>query len=196
MNGNRNFRYFTYIEPVLRNPLIRTYGYIIFTIIMTTIFIIFAIKPTLETIVVLQKQLSDQKEILSKLSQKTDALTEARTNFQSIPQDQKIKLELAVPRKLDLPILINFLESSTLSTQASISALQFQPILVERPTGQNLAEVPFTFNVEATYPELKLILQNLYHSTRIITIDSLTFNKVESGNTVLMSISGKSYYLK
>ena len=46
---NRRFRYYTYIQPILRSPIIKSYGLHILTIFTMIIFIIFAIKPTAET---------------------------------------------------------------------------------------------------------------------------------------------------
>jgi Tfp pilus assembly protein PilO len=194
---SRYSRTYKYIEPALRNPLVRTYGYIIFTIIATILFIIYAIKPTIETIVVLQKQLSDQKIILTKLTQKSQALSQARENYQAIPDGKKQALEQSIPKQINLPFLVTALENSTLSTTASISALQFQPVTIEKPqNSQTLSEVQFTFNTEGSLTDLKHILTNLRKSPRMIAIDTLIFNRVEGGNTILMSITGRGFYLK
>lgn len=194
---NRYFRYFTYIKPILRIPLVRTYGYLIFTILMTIIFIVFAIKPTVQTIVVLQKQVSDQSMILAKMTEKTDSLSLARQNYQNLDQTVSNKIERALPRTPDIANLVKSLEETTLGTEASISALQFQPITIEKDEGeQTLKEIMFTYNIEGTYQTLKLILQNLRTSDRVITIDNLVFNKIEASNNILMSVTGKAYFLK
>lgn len=198
MDQNRRyFRYFTYIQPALRSPIIRTYGYAIFTIIMTSIFIIFAIKPTVETIVVLQKQQADQTFTLKALTQKTQDLAQARLNFQAIPDDKKIELQTTLPKSLAIANLIQSLEQSALANQASISALQFQPISIDITSNtQQLQEIPFTFNIEGSYDTLKTVLSSLNNNTRIINITGLIFNRVEGGNTILMSVEGKAFYTK
>lgn len=198
MNGiNRYFRYFTYIKPVLKIPIVRTYGYIIFTITMTIVFIIFAIKPTVQTIVVLQKKLSDEQEILAKLTKKSDHLSLATKNYQSIDPTTASKIENSLPRNPDIANLISSLESTAKTTQASISALQFQPITIEKGgNDQSLQEIAFTLNTEGSYDNLKQVLQNLKNAPRIITIDSVNLNKLEGVNNLLMSITGKAYYLK
>ncbi len=197
--STKYFRYYTYIEPVLRNPIIKTYGYSIFTIIMTIVFIIFAIKPTLETILVLQKRLTNQQEIISKLDKVIESLQTAQNNYRKIDENTMSKIKTAVPDNPDLPNLIRSLENTTLQTQASISALQFQPVVIGKSSSgetSSLQEISFTFNVEGSYDNLKLILQNLKNNIRIVTIENLSFNRVEGGKSLLMSISGKAYYLK
>ena len=67
-------RYFTYVKPLIRLPIVRTYGATVFTIFIITIFIFFAIKPTIETILVLQKKLENSTEVLEKLQKKSKDL--------------------------------------------------------------------------------------------------------------------------
>lgn len=194
---NKTSRYFTYIEPVIRAPIIKTYGSMIFTILALIAFIIFAIKPTLETIAVLQKELSLQKDTLAQATQKSEDLSLARKNYQQIDQNIKAKIQTAIPQNINIATLIRSLEGATLSTQASISALQFQPIILQKETTAiNLQEINFTFNVEGSFETLKTILDNLAEAERSISLDGISFSKIEGGNTILMSVSGKGYYLK
>ena len=196
--STKYFRYYTYIEPIIRNPLIKTYGYAIFTLVMTAIFILFAIKPTLETIAVLQKKLTTQKETLKKLDKKIADLGVAQTNYKNIDPDIKSKVVLSVPSNAELASLIRNLENTTIGTTASISALQFQPLVINRKENPSneLQEISFTFNIEGSYDTIKAVLQNLYASARLFTIDNLSFNKVAAGNILLMNITGKAYFLR
>lgn len=164
---------------------------------MTIVFILFAIKPTVETIATLQKQYSNQQEILTKLKQKTKDLSSARLNYQAIPDDKKIQLENAVPNKISLYTLVNSLESAAQSNQATISALQFQSLTIDtKEATQEAGEIQFTFNIEGTFSTLKKVLEAIKSSPRLILVDSLVFNKVEGGSSIIMSATGKAYYLK
>ncbi len=194
---NKTTRYFTYIEPVLKIPIIKTYGSLIFTILALIIFIVFAIKPTLETISVLQKELTLQRETLVKITKKSEDLSLARKNYQQINQNTKLKIQTAIPKNIDLSKLIKSLEETTLTSQASISALQFQPIIIEKSNNYaSLKEIDFTFNIEGSFETLKDILKNLSNTERSITLDNVSLNKIEGSNTLLMSVSGKGYYLQ
>lgn len=196
--STKYFRYYTYIEPVIKSPFIKTYGYAIFTLIMTAVFILFAIKPTLETIAVLQKKQTTLSETLQKINKKIDDLGTAQKSYNNIAPDTKSRVSLSVPSGPELTSLIKNLEATTLNTTASISALQFQPVSINKKSETNkntLKEIAFTFNIEGSYDNLKQVLQNLYSSTRLITVENLSFNKVTSGNILLMTITGKAYYL-
>lgn len=190
-------RYFTYIEPVIQLPIIKTYGSVIFTIMAMAVFIIFAIKPTIETIALLQKELTLQKETLAKATKKSEDLSLARKNYQQLDQNIKVKIQTALPKNVNIATLIRSLEGATLSTQASISALQFQPLTLQQSTATpEVAEISFTFNIEGTFDHLKTALANLARSERAISLESVSFSKIEGGKTILMSVSGKGYYLK
>lgn len=196
--SSRTSRYFTYIQPVLRMPIVKTYGSLIFTIITMIIFILFAIKPTIETIVLLQKDQENQTEILSKLKQKITDLNQGRDNYDRIPPETKDKIETLVPKTPNLSGVISILEQSAQSSGASISAIQFQPLTIEKPSesviDSKLEEILFTFNVEGSYESLKGVLGSLNSSSRLISITNLVFNKQEG--SLIMAVTGKSYYLK
>lgn len=195
----RYSRYYTYIKPVTKLPIIKSYGLHILTIVTLTIFIVFAIKPTIETIITLQKKLTDQQEILKQITKKSEDLTKASKNYQSLDPLVKQKIEISLPTKTDLRTLTNQLEQSALITQASISALQVQPLTFNaknRTDKKSLSEISFTYNIEGSYQNLLRALDSLQKSNRLISIDSLTLNKVIDSSTILMSVTGKAYYLK
>ena len=63
-------KYYTYIQPLARHPVIKTYGSTIFSLIVITFFIFYAIKPTIETILILQKKLVDSTTVLEQVNLK------------------------------------------------------------------------------------------------------------------------------
>ena len=192
-------RYFTYIKPVTGLPVIKTYGSTIFTLLIVLIFIFFAIKPTVETILVLQKKLEDAEGIYQKVTQKANDLSLGKQNFDNLDPAVKDKINSALPDNVELKSLIETLEQLANTHQASISALQIQPLTLEAKSDKQLgtiAEVEFTFNIEAEYRNIISFLQDLQVSSRLISIDRVTVNKIEEGSTLIMSISGKAYYLK
>lgn len=196
----RYSRYYTYIPPLFRSPIAKTYGTYTLTILVVAVFIFFAIKPTVETIIVLQKKLQDSQDVLTKINQKSQNLSLGKNNYEMIDLTTKQKVNLAVPVNIQLKTLISSLEQAANSNQASISALQIQPVTLENKTTPGtkftLATVDFTYNLEGSYATLINILKQLQSSPRIISIDNLIFNKAIDSSTLLMSVTGKAYYLK
>ncbi|MEK7616600.1 MAG: type 4a pilus biogenesis protein PilO [Patescibacteria group bacterium] len=196
---SKYFRYFTYVKPLVRLPIVRTYGTQIFTILTIIIFIFFAIKPTVETILILQKKLENSNQVLEKLHKKSESLSEGRQNYDNLDPSIKSKIQTAIPDYVELKSVVQALEGAAKINDASISALQIQPQVLETKLDSQigiLSEVGFTFNVEGSYPNLISILQDLSTSSRLISIDNLSITKAGEDQGLIMSISGKAWYLK
>lgn len=192
-------RYFTYIKPITKLPIVKNYGPTIFTLLTISILIFFAIKPTIETIVVLQKKLADSEALLEKVTQKADDLSLARKNYDNLDQNIKMKITTAIPDTISLKSVVQTLEQAARLHEASISALQFQPIVIETQAEDKVgspAEISFTFNMDGDYRNLVALLQELKTSGRLIAIDKVSLSKTSDGTTLIMSLSGKAYYLK
>lgn len=192
-------RYFTYIKPIGKLPIVKNYGPTIFTLLTITALIFFAIKPTIETILVLQKKLAQQEGVLQKVTQKANNLSLGKKNFDNLDSGIKEKITAAVPDNLNIKSLIQSLEETAKTYEASVSALQVQPLIIgnkaENQLG-SLAEVAFTFNVEGDYEKLIGLLQDLRKSSRLISLENISLSKSNDTESLIMSLSGKAFYLK
>lgn len=190
--------YQTYLKKIAGNKFVRSYSSAVFSLVTISILIVFAIRPTVTTILNLQKEIDNQKKVLEALNNKAQSLTEAKQNFNKLSQADKLKISQAVPVQVDVPSLVKNLEAS-LAQQASSSALQVQPIvLFDRGQTPNfhpqLGQVEFTYNVEGTYKNLLSALNNIASSPRVVGIDSVALRKQEG--TLIMSVNGKAYFVR
>lgn len=192
-------RYFTYIKPVTKLPIVKNYGPTLFSLLTIGILIFFAIKPTIETILVLQKKLADSDEILQKVTQKANNLSLGKQNYDNLDQTIKDKIAVAIPDATSLKSVIQSLEKAAKTNEASISALQIQPLTISTKTDNQIGtitEVSFIFNTEGNYNNLITLLQDLKTSSRLISIDTLSLSKTGDGASLVMSLTGKAYYIK
>lgn len=192
-------RYFTHIKPFAKVPIVRTYGSTIFTLLITIIFIVYAIRPTIETILVLQKHLTDSSEVLEKVNLKAKNLSLSKQNYEKLDSDFKSKLSVVIPDTAQIGSITQTLEQAAKRHEASVSALQIQPLVVETKVDNRvgtISEIAFTFNIEGEYKNLILMLQDLKSSDRLFSIDNLSLSKLNEGAGLIMSLSGKAYYLK
>lgn len=208
MNPTYN-RYYIFIKPVLKNPMVKTYSPIVFSIITIAIFIVFAIKPTISTIIGLQKTITEQRQILQKLEDKATALSAAKNSYQQLPAKVKAQFGSQIPNSTSVPCIIANIQALARENQASISGLQFQPTPLEGssecpPAEDNLknlnkkfvlSEIDITFNAIGSYSNLTGLLYSLNKSSRLIDILSINFNKPQDSN-LIMSVNAKAYYLK
>lgn len=197
----RYSRYFIYIKPVFRNPYVKTYSSLVFSLITITIFSLFAIRPTIKTILSLREDISSQKLILEQLKQKTSNLENANRNYEAIDLKTRENLKSLLPDQVIVGKLIDNLSTIATQNEASISGLQFQPLEIENidKNGEliksKVVEISFTLNTFSGYPNLINLLDALSNINRLISIDSVNLNKLDSGS-LIMSINGRSYYLK
>lgn len=199
-SSKRYSRYYTYVKPIFQNNLVKLYGTYTLTFFAIAFFIFFAIKPTVETIIVLQKKLETSQETLEQITQKSENLSLARQNLDSMDPTTRTKIETAVPTQVDLKSLIVDLERSANAYQASISAIQVQPVTLtetnNNATSTTLDFVEFTFNIEGNYGTLVKVLEALQTSSRLFSIENLNLNRATETGAIVMSVNGKAYYLK
>lgn len=193
-------RYYTYIKPITRNKLVRSYATTVFNLIAVAVFGFYAIRPTVMTIISLHKSLDEQKAILNSVVEKRNSLAQGRANYESLDNDIKSKLQNLIPSQPDLPVISAILGSLTSQSEATLSGIQFQPVdLTPQSTTANkdatISEAELSFSVQGTYNQIGEILQNLKKIERLITVKTVTLNRLEGGS-ILMVVNAKAYYLK
>ncbi|RJP47239.1 MAG: hypothetical protein C4584_00710 [Armatimonadetes bacterium] len=192
-------RYYTYIKPVITNPLVKSTAPYIFSFITMTIFIAFVIRPTLSTISQLQKNIETSQQTLDALNQKYQNLSLGRQNLQKMSSQTKQKIATALPDQSEVTALIKHLHQA-MGDNASASALQIQPVIIvdntkKRGDNFSVSEISFSFSIPGSYYQLISTLYNLDKSPRIISINNAVISRQEGGSQVL-SVTGKAYFLK
>lgn len=201
MATSKYSRYYTYIKPVAQNKFIRSFAPYIFSLLTIIFLVIFAIKPTISTILNLQKSIDENKQVLKQLNDKADSLTLGKRNLQALGPETLNKINTLLPSQANVTTIITSLQKVPLGNQASISALQVQPVnLIDntidiQKARLNLAEVEFTYNVQSSFQGLLATLQNLSKSPRLININNIVLSK-QIDNPMVLSITGKAYFLK
>lgn len=193
-------RYYTYIKPIIENKLIRSSLPYIFSLVTIAILVVFAIRPTVSTILNLQTTIAAQQQTLAALNKKADDLTLARKNLEALGEDTRVKINTLVPQQANVTILTASLQNAA-GKNASISALQIQPVtvidnsIINSSARLSVSDIGFSYNTQGSFNQLLTILQNLNKSPRLMKIDSVVMSKIDGAPTTL-SISGKAYYLK
>lgn len=193
----KNSPYYTYIKPLIKNPYVKNYSGIAFAVVTIIIFGFFAIRPTISVIISLQKSIDSQKTILQSLSSKSQTLETARANHQNLNSQTIAKMNGMLPSNTNLAPLIEYLNSLANVTDASISALQFQPVPLtanNNSTSTSIQEVDFTFNLQGSYSAFQYIIQNITRGPRIVDIQNLNLSRTND-NTLILSINAKAYFL-
>ncbi len=173
-------RYYQSIEPVLKKKESRTYTMAIFSFLAISLFGWYGIRPTLQTILFLQREIADNEEVNMQMEDKITHLVEAQAAY----QDASIQFPLidqAIPQNPEVLSLVSQLKNLAAATGSSLSALQIStvPLLGAEATPSaagtegKLTEIPLVIAAVGPYTTIKSFLDGICSMRRIITIATL-----------------------
>jgi Tfp pilus assembly protein PilO len=168
------------------------------TIIASIILGIFAINPTLSTIVGLQKQLNDSKIYEQALEQKINNLAILNQKYKQIQDDLPIVLA-AVPTSSEIATATAALQT-IISSSSAVALINLQTMEVnlskQTLTTNNYSSYDFNFTVQGSYQDLINVLDNLINFQRVLTINSISFAKSvsETQNTLQLNVNGNAFF--
>ncbi len=179
---------------------------------LTTIvaFSIFAIRPTLLTIIQLTKEIKDKEQTVLKLDTKIKNLQIANSIIQSKPEDIKF-INDAIPTFSNSETLIKQIE--ILATENSVQTIGFSLSdisIIGKSTNQKKTatdtikklsdeseEFPFTISVAGSYQSLHSFLRSIENLRRPVKIDniSISSNSQDLEKKLIMTISARVPYI-
>ena len=182
-------------------PNIKAYLELILTISTVIVFALFAIKPTILTILDLNKEINSKEATVSKLKQKITNLQIANNLLQQEGQSLSF-IDQAIPNTAEPDIFLNTVE--TLAQQNSVLLVGFSITNIEllgKSKDKTLEKgmLLFSLSVSGNYSNLNNFLINLENLRRPFKVESFSFNKnsTENGQVLVLTIAGKlPYYEK
>lgn len=194
---HRYHRYFVNFRKFYVQKKARVYTEIVLSILATTFFLFFAIKPTLVTIAGLVKEIKDKKMVTEKLENKINALYSAQKEYLTINPDLYL-VDQALPTDPHLSVLVKQLEVLAARAGVTIETIQFKEVALKGEGGQSTSPtVSFTLAAPGDYPKLKNLLQSLSTLRRIVLVDGFAF-KMEKKETqeLNLSLDAEAFFLK
>ncbi len=185
--SRRYKRYYQSLEPMMEKPKTRLYSTIIFFFMVISLFGWYAIRPTINTIFYLRREIADKTQVNKKMEDKINALIQAQSAYEAI-QAKLPLLNEAIPKDPNVfPYLIRMRELAK-ETGATISATQVSssPIAIEVLPGENKPSISkpkpiaITFTISGTYPSLKQFFDILSQLRRLGSVDLLTIEQGEA----------------
>lgn len=179
-------RYYQSLVPA--TPARRAYTAIIFSFLVISLFGWYAIRPTMQTIFTLKREIVDKTAIDKKMEDKISALIEAQATYQDVEPDLPL-LEEALPETSDAPraaLQIQALaaDSHVTVTNMSLTAVPLTGDTVtggqQKPASGTPAKFLMSVSVTGAYADVKQFIQGISNLRRIIQIDSLLFTPVRT----------------
>lgn len=195
--GVKYEKYYNDILPYLKKQKNQEYLMIILTLGASIFFALFAINPTLSTIVKLRKEIEDSKFVESMLSQKINNLSNLSTSYANIQEDIPFILD-AIPQQPEAPILAGQIQAIAKDSNVKIASLDVSRIAL---TGKESAKKSSSFTIELSaesdFESLQKFIANLTDMQRVISIESISISKSEDiGSALQLKLKGLSYYKK
>ncbi len=202
-------RYYRNLEPLVGKPKNRAYTATVFSFLAVSLFGWYGIRPTLQTILFLRREIQDNIEINKQMEQKIVNLLEAQAAYQNAYPKLGLLYE-AIPQNPDVLPLIFELKNLANQTNASISAVTVPTVpLVANSSTQTLhtksnedssTNVSIVMTISGGYSEIKNFLDGILSMRRIINIEtlSITRNQYSRGDNAIeelrLMIRTHAYY--
>ena len=171
---------------------------LVLTLCALSFFGFFAIKPTVSTIIRLQKEISDSQLILNKLGIKINNLTELRKQYFNLQDDIPI-VTSAITVQSDVPLLFGQIQSIGLTSNVTIKKLQNFEVEVlgnDNKTGQNYSSYSFAVGGEGSLENISGFMDKLINMERVVNIDMFSINKTsnQKDGSIEFDIQGTAFF--
>jgi len=178
---NQYKKYTQTITPFLQRSTTKNYSTVIFFFLVLSVFGWYAIRPTIQTILYLRREIKDKTELDKKMDTKIYALIEANAAYEN---NQALFPVLSqtipnTPEALDAVSQIKYCakENNTVITllQMSNIPLATGSTALTQKNKKSYTEIPLLFSVEGSFRSVLSFLQGLISLRRIVTIQSMDF---------------------
>lgn len=158
---------------------------LIFSILAVVFFAVFAVKPTLQTMSLLVKEIEDKKALDEQLAQKIASLNTAQAQYQQF-SSQFYLLDEAMPKTASLMTGLKIVEKIAGNNQLVIKGITISAVpeeLVAASASQATRQI-LTFNVSVIgdYLQIRQFIEDLMNSRRMILVDQINFSLANNRN--------------
>lgn len=186
---NRYRKYYQTLEHVAGRPKSHIYTTAIFSFLVVSLFSWYAIRPTIQTILFLRREIADDRVVNQKMEDKIAAMIQAQSNYEAI-HDKLPILNEALPDEPDAIRVVGALKNLSQSVAASLSALTVAQVPLT-PQGKSasasagktkVSDVPLSLTISGPFSQIAAFLDGVLSMRRIVTIEDINL-KPESGIT-------------
>ena len=172
------------IFPYLTSERSQKFFGIVLTLCALSFFGFFAIKPTVSTIVKLQKELSDNQFVLSQMETKIKNLTELRKQYSDLQNNIPI-ITSAIPIQPDAHLLFAQIQSIAQTSNVTIKKLQNSEVEIlgnDKNANKDYYSYSFSIGGSGSFENISKFIQILTSMERIVNIDTFSTNNISDQN--------------
>lgn len=198
----------TYFQKYWQSKKQKTYTSLGLSLILILIFGIFALRPTLLTVIELREKLSQGQKANTRLDEKIQSLSQAQVNYEKVKTELPL-IEAALPKDPKILDFLNKVDFLAKKNELLIDKVQAQGISLQsqtkaanetaqdnQDTAHNPREITFSFNAKGYYPNLRSFLNELQALERAVNLDEIGIEKPKDEDNLNLSLKGMVYYLE
>lgn len=192
-----------------KRPDLKMFLEVILSLSTVIIFLIFALKPTILTIIELTKEIKEREETVAKLDSKISNLRSARSAYDSVSESLEI-LKSAIPNSPVPQTLASQIEFLAAKNGVSVLGISIDEVPIEgeakqkktagdlKPIFEDTLEAPITMSVSGQYSSLVSFIRDMENARRPLKIDILGISSSvsDAGVVIVAVITGRVPYLK
>lgn len=187
------------IQKILHRKEIKDYTYATLFFLISSFFLVFAIKPALTIAFSLKKEVSDLRKINATYESSILKLVEIQSALESV-RDRRALFDTAIPQKPETDSFISGIETAAQSAGVVYKNLVLAPVNLKAASeSSNLKRLTLTLYSNIDFKTIDGFLENLINQKRLKTIKKLQILKEKSDATsssqlkVIIDLDG--YYL-
>jgi len=192
------FREYLKLLPNMKKENTKAVTMLIFTFFALSILGVFAINPTLSTIIDLKKQLEDDTFVHQQLTIKMNNLSSLQLQYNELAGDLPVVYD-AIPENAKVTYLLGQIETVAKNINVQLHFIRVTSVILGDSTQKkSQTNSSFEFSLEGTgsYDDMLTFAEALTNFNRIVTIDTLSVLKDPKDRSLLMNIEGRGYFNK
>lgn len=164
-------------------PIAKVSLELVFTIAAVVIFALFAIRPTIQTMGKLIKELEDKEALYQKLNQKVAALESVSGQYQN-NQERLLILDEVIPPTPHFEEALTIIEKLASEGQLTIISIQAKEVPKEPINDVSFEQKsrvsrPIVLTVTGDYPAIRELIEKIQNVRRALVVDTVVFTVTE-----------------
>ncbi|MBL7159796.1 type 4a pilus biogenesis protein PilO [Candidatus Microgenomates bacterium] len=166
----------------------------ILSFLTMSFFGIFAIKPTLQTITQLRREITDSQLVNDALEQKIITQSQLKEEFKKIEKDLPL-ISKALPSEPSFSFFLQDLEDLAQETETTVSGVKINSVDLTKKETKSSISVSSSFALSGDYSACKNFLERLLNNSRLYTVDRFEIRSNPTGiKTIKLDLGIDAYY--
>lgn len=180
--------------PNFKEERAQKFTTIVLTVITLSLFGLFAINPTISTILKLRRELEDNKLVDQKLAQKIQNISTLQKKYTALQSDLPTIFS-AIPQSPEVPLLAAQIQSVAKNSNVGIENFQtFEVETQSKATSSGYFSFSFALSANGTYNDLYKFVNSLSNMQRVIALELISLTRKTDSSSLVLAVKGKAFF--